>query len=72
MKAGWLLSGGPGFPLSFSHQIHLSFRQVISDVLKDHQKGSPFGSLGNPNLNEILFTGYHIVASAQDPGADQQ
>jgi signal transduction histidine kinase len=57
-----------GFPLSFSHQIHLSFRQVIGDILKDeaHQKRVRLLHLWGEiqELNEILFTGYHIVAAS--------
>jgi hypothetical protein len=57
-----------GFPLSFSHQIHLSFRQVIGDVLKEEatQKRIRLLDLWGEiqELNEILFTGYHIVAAS--------
>jgi signal transduction histidine kinase len=57
-----------GFPLSFSHQIHLSFRQVIGDVLKEEatQKRVRLLDLWGEiqELNEILFTGYHIVAAS--------
>ena len=57
-----------GFPLSFSHQIHLSFRQVIGDLLKEEatQKKIRLLDLWGEiqELNEILFTGYHIVAAS--------
>jgi signal transduction histidine kinase len=57
-----------GFELSFSHQIHLSFRQVIGDVLKEEatQKKIRLLDLWGEiqELNEILFTGYHIVAAS--------
>ena len=57
-----------GFPLSFSHQIHLSFRQVIGDLLREEasQKKVRLLDLWGEiqELNEILFTGYHIVAAS--------
>jgi signal transduction histidine kinase len=57
-----------GFPLSFSHQIHLTFRQVIGEMLKEEttQKRTRLFDLWGEiqELNEILFTGYHIVASS--------
>lgn len=57
-----------GFPLSFSHQIHLSFRQVIGELLKEEANQKSIRLLDlwgeNQELNEILFTGYHIVAAS--------
>jgi signal transduction histidine kinase len=57
-----------GFPLSFSHQIHLSFRQVIGDLLEEEAKQKRIRLLDLwgeiQDLNEILFTGYHIVAAS--------
>ena len=57
-----------GFPLSFSHQIHLSFRQVIGEILKEEATPKRICLLNLweeiQELNEILFTGYNIVATS--------